>query len=323
MANGSVAIVVGALATIALFLSGCGGSGGGGGETHACVNTKFDIPTQSFSGTSSVTMDVGAIKEKVMGTESVMFDREKLNIRENSASSVTVNGTTVSVNMKAFFSLPKMLAAASIDMNVNGKKNNTCGYIDLSKMKNFPPAQQIKAGVDLLVQMMAAQMKCTGNDGTYDTFVMDEKIPNPNIPLPKNLSGLKGEIKEQMQCDKSFMLHSTSVTIDMTTPAQKIGNQTIPAQTIHEDVALTVDGGVAKPQGPTDADLDYSSWGKCTEVPPPSSLADFFKPSRSRAFDAVKLRHHDPKPSLFFGLVLGAVDEHLQKLSKPAVTEMV
>jgi hypothetical protein len=268
-------------------------------------------------------MDVGAIKEKVTGTQSVMFDREKLNIRENTASSTTVNGTTVSVNMKAFFSLTKMLAAASIDTTVNGKKNNTCGYIDLSKIKNFPPAQQMKAGVDMLIQMMAAQMKCTGNDGTYDAFVMDVKIPNPSIPLPKNLSGLKGEIKEEMQCDKSFMLHSTSVTIDMTTPAQKIGNQTIPAQTIHEDVALTVDGGVAKPQGPSDADLDYSSWGKCTEVTPPPNLAAFFKPSHYRAFDAVKLSHHDPKPSLFFGLVLGAVDEHLQKLSKPAVTEMV
>jgi len=318
MGNGTVAIAI-ALTVVALFLSGCGS---GGSESRACVNTKFDIPTQSFSGRSTVTMDAGPIKKTSEGTKRVMFDREKLNVRQDSATSVTANGVTVSVNMKEFVSISKMLGATSVDMTINGKKNSTCFYFDLSKVQDFPSAQQIKAGLDMAIQMIAEQMKCTGNDGFHDTFVWDEKIPNKDFPLPQNISGLEGEIKEQIQTDKNLMLHSTSATIDIKTPATKIENQTIPAQTSSEAVTLTVDEGAAKPQGPTDEDLDYSSWGECSEVDP--NLAGFFKPSCSDAwnlaFNAVSLGLHCPKPSLFFRLVVGTVDELLHK---PAITEMV
>lgn len=129
-------------------------------------------------------------------------------------------------------------------------------------------------------------MPCSSNDGTYDTFEVTETIPDPKIPV-KIPDGVTGKVAGKILCDKDLMLHSTSLTIDLNTPAKHIvvngTGHDVPAETTHVELSLPVDGGVGKSTGPSDADLDYSSWGKCAEIPwppPHGSIHAFFKEGR-------------------------------------------
>jgi hypothetical protein len=139
MASISVPLAA-ALATIALFLAGCG-KGSGDSKTYACSNTEIKFATQSFSGSATVSASLtmnGATKTKNFGgqaiTVGVKMDFDKLNVREDTSATVTVNGTTADVKVKAFVSIEKKLLAFDLEATVDGNKMSKCAYVDLSKV---------------------------------------------------------------------------------------------------------------------------------------------------------------------------------------------
>jgi hypothetical protein len=332
MVNG-VAPIVSALAAVALFLSGCGN--GGGGTTHTCVNKKIDIKTQSVTGKykGTAAIEKGMAPVSIEGTVGLKLDMEKINVRDDFTLDKAMD-KAMTVNEKSFVSVEKKLVAFSAEATFNGTKYSNCSFVDLSKMAKFPSTAEIKAILDTLVTALGEKMPCSSNDGTYDTFILDQKLANGKFdpplpfplpePVPKDISG---EFKENVQSTKDFMLHSSSTTFNVVTPAEKVNGTSIPPLNIQLQFDLTADGGAGKAEPPSDADLDYKSWGSCTEVKPPSTLQEFFQAARSSvlnnvpvarvAVEALKLHLHARKPSLATELVVTAVDMHLRQTSQP------
>jgi hypothetical protein len=294
MATISVGAIAAMLAAVALLLVGCGG-GGGGTTTTACLDsngdkTKFSLKTQSFEGTGSVTLVLNGsehIIDNGQATIGQKLDMEKLSIWENFSVSTKVKGMSVNVNLNAFLSADKKMAGVYVHVDNGTMKYENCSYAKLA-MEKVTPAQ-IKMMLGVAVSVLGKEMTCS-TDGTYDTWVLKEKIPDPRIPqkLLPFLVNVTGSLAQNIQYSKDSMLHSIAGTIDTKTPSKTINGTFIPAVTTHIEESLTVNGGSAKPEGPQDKDLDYTSWEtgslKCVEEKP-SSLKDFFKRSRDNAFN--------------------------------------
>merc|ERR1719401_2804446 len=107
--------------------------------------------------------------------------------------------------------------------------------------------------------------------------------------------------------------------IKLNTVPQRYGKQTIPGMDLQEDVQTTIDGGIAKPQGPSDTDLDYASWGKCTELKPHSNLQALFDIVRPSSLHKRTKAHHvrvhgsSPSPAqLLFAAILMQPEKAVQ-----------
>jgi len=274
------------LAGVAVVLQGCGGGGGGGGDSSTCMNFQMDVVTQSMTGTlagtSEITVEGKVIKAPLDGTVTEKLDMEKWNFRMDLTENVkeTIPGIPQEVNMKVeakvIFEALKQTGVVWYSMTnaTSGKVIKQSCMTKTSKEIPAPATLTLLWKSTILPKLQAAA-SCGGNDGTYDTWKFTKSIKNGSTPLPPPLpptpKGTTGTIVAQIAMDKNFLVHSLVSDVDMEVPAS--GTKSI----TKTHGALDVSKNVAS--GPTDKDLDYSTWGNCT----PSNeleIESFFMPAQ-------------------------------------------
>lgn len=171
---------------------------------------------------------------------------------------------------KMIFNAEKKVAVMKMDMS---------GAVNMSKctkvsFPTLPTPAAISAKIKTLVTAaLAKTFSCTGNDGTYDEWSMALTLPDPSVPIPANL--INGNMKETLKMDKTFVLHSATMTSSMNMSIPVPGpNGTSNITTVSETEEMSMTTSNARLGGPSIDDLDYSSWGDCKEVHPPNTTMD-------------------------------------------------
>jgi len=251
------------------------------------MNFQMDVVTQSMTGTlagtSEITVEGKVIKAPIDGTVTEKLDMEKWNFRMDLTENVkeTIPGIPKEVNMKVeakvIFEASKKTGVLWYSMTdvTSGKvvKQNCTTKTD----KEIPaPTTLTLLWKSMVLPKLQAAASCGGNDGTYDTWKFAKSIKNGSAPLPAPLppmpKGTTGTIVAEIAMDKNFLVHSLVSDVDMEVPASGTKSTT------KSHGALDVSKNEAS--GPTDKDLDYSTWGKCH----PSNeleMESFFMPAQS------------------------------------------
>jgi len=243
------------------------------------LNSKIDLVTQSV--TSATTIDIDgkgkgmALKEAGTGAGSQKIDMEKWTARIEQSVSMTVSvGPMPAMALK---SEVRMIVDASKKLVVvweevsnatSGKvMKHNCSAMTIAKM---PPPAELTMLWNTMKPMVQKFAKCGGNDGTYDTWNVDFEHKS-GTPWPMNIPGLPENIdlslNLELKMDKDYLLHSETAKASFQTEDIK-GSGPISAT---EKSTTSVSG--ASNAGPTDADLDYSTWGTCTAINPPAEQA--------------------------------------------------
>lgn len=284
-------LIVGAsLAGVAVVLQGCGGGGGGGGHSDTCMNFQMDVVTQNMAGYLSGTTEqnVGGIviKAPIDGTVTEGIDMEKWNFRmdlsENVKETIPIPGippqeVNMKVDAKVIFEAVKKTAVIWYSMtNVTSGKVIKHDCMTKTEEQIPPPATLTLLWKSMVLPKLQAAASCGGNDGTYDTWKFAKSIKNGSTPLPPPLppmpKGATGTITGEIAMDKNFLVHSLVSDIDMEVPASGKPSTTKSHGSL--DVSYN------KASGPTEKDLDYSTWGKCH----PSNeleIESFFMPAQA------------------------------------------
>jgi len=147
---------------------------------------------------------------------------------------------------------------------------HNCTAMTIAKM---PAPAQLTILWNTLKPIVQKLAKCGGNDGTYDTWNVDFEH-NSGTPWLMKIPGLPENIyvslNLELRMDKNYLLHSESTprgpNFLQTSDIKGLGS--ISAAELS---TTTVSG--ASNSGPTDADLDYSTWGTCTAINPPAEQA--------------------------------------------------
>lgn len=116
--------------------------------------------------------------------------------------------------------------------------------------------QQLKEKVDQARLMSDTVLQCKGNDGTFDSWQVNKAVAPPGL-LPPPPFAADAIIKS----DNAHRLKSISLT------AENIPRSAGPAAKTAE---IKGDFTPVSDDGPTAADLDYSTWGDCKSGGPPS-----------------------------------------------------
>merc|ERR550539_727609 len=178
----------------------------------------------------------------------------------------------------------------------------------------MPPPSQISTMLKALVATMSSKMKCTGNDGTYDSFVLSLTLPDPSIPVPGD--AVTGTMKETIKMDKDYILHSAGVSTNLKIKMPRNSSNS----TMMETEEMTMTTLNTKKGGPSDSDLDYSSWGDCKEIKPPPHTSDLLDVlAKSVSPHEIVLPHVISK-SLRFRLVMQAAQQAMDGATTDIVT---
>jgi hypothetical protein len=281
-------IIVPCLVAATIVLQGCGG----GGSTPApapvtqCVNPQIDVKSQSVTSTTKSAMTTYAanttIEEVIDGTTTTKIDMEQMNLYENTVStaSTTVSGehpisTDLKTELKIIVHVAKKVLVESYKVtNVTSGKIliANCSAMTVAAM---PPASEVsmlfKAVVVPKLQEVAS---CSHNDGTYDHYDMKIDFQAASLPggLLPQVSDVNVHGTETFLLDKDYVMHSATGKLKASAKLEGMGLETIDETT---DSTSTD----AKVGGPTAADLDYSSWGKCTLIPK-EDVSTFFQPTK-------------------------------------------
>lgn len=242
------------------------------------MNFQMDVVTQSMtgtlSGTTELTVEGTVIKAPIDGTVTEKVDLEKWNFRmdlsENVKEKIPIPGippqeVNMKVDAKVIFEALKKTAVIWYSMtNVTSGKVIKQDCMTKTEEKIPAPATLTLLWKSMVLPKLQAAASCGGNDGTYDTWKFAK-----SMPMPK---GATGTITGEIAMDKNFLVHSLVSDVDMEVPASG------KPSTTKSHGALDVSKNVAS--GPTEADLDYSTWGKCH----PSNeleIESFFMPAQA------------------------------------------
>lgn len=272
-------IVVPCLVATAIVLQGCGGGGsptpapGPSPVTHACVNAQIDVKSQSVTSTNkgTVTTKVANIttKEVIDGTSTVKMDMEQMSLYENSAHTVSMTTAGGPPGMEAI----DMKVEQKIILDVAKKvvvewtkvTNVTSGKVLLTNctaktIAAMPAvAEVVMMFKGFALPMLQKVATCSGNDGKYDHYDMKVDLTDVAIPGVKQVTDVNVHGMETILMDKDFVMHSTTGKLTVSAKMEGLGDITV-----DETTAMTATA--AKAGGPTAADLDWSSWGKCTPL---------------------------------------------------------
>lgn len=271
----------------AIALQGCGGGGPSPAPgpapapSGACKNPAIDLVTSSLTASTKLDVDVTVkgIKVTESGTSdgTTKIDMTAWNARIDETTTLTTDTGAMKVAMKIETKIivdveKKLLVEWVKATNATSGKvmEQNCSAITIAKM---PAPALITMAWNAIKGKMQQAAKCGGNDGTYDTwninFVHHKDDPLP-IPVP-NLPKVDLTVDMKIQMDANYLLHSESMTISMDSPDIEGSGP----MTVKETSTTTV--SQASATGPVAADLDYSSWGKCTAITPPGHefLNDF------------------------------------------------
>jgi len=249
------------------------------------MNFQMDVVTQSMkgklSGTSDTTVEGKVVQAPIDGTVTEKIDMEKWNLRMDLVETVKeslpgIPDVNMKVSAKVIFDASKQTGVLWYSMTnvTSGKVIKQDCKTKTSKEIPDPKTLTLLWKSAVLPKLQAAA-SCGGNDGTYDTWKFAKSITNGSTPLPPPLppvpKGTTGTLDMEMTMDKNFLVHSLVEDLNMEVPAsgQKTTTKTHGALDVSENVA----------SGPTDADLDYSTWGKCD----PSNeleIGSFFMPAQ-------------------------------------------
>jgi hypothetical protein len=275
----------------ATVLQGCGG--GSGQFSGACKNPAIDMVTSSLKSTTK--LDATATSKSVTTTQSQTqdssskIDLTSWNARIDGSSTISMKIDSPSLHMdmeqqtdeKMILDVEKKLLVVSIKTT-----NTTSGKVILQNcsaitIPQMPAPAEIGMAWNLMKGEMQKLFKCGGNDGTHDKWIIDfvhhkdDPSPIPGQSLPK----FDLTVDMEVQMDANYLVHSESMTMTMDMP--DIAGS---GESMKETETSTTDVTQASATGPSAADLDYSSWGKCTAITPPGHefLNDFrgFKKDR-------------------------------------------
>jgi len=226
------------------------------------------------SGKQSTTLKATATANGIVTTESgtitgdAKIDLSNFNARIDEAGTVEAKAGGMSQSIKTEEKI--ILNVAKKLIVIWTKQSNAtsgtvllqnCSALTIDKM---PSKIEFGLAFNVLKGVLQKAAVCKGNDGKYDTWdvSVDHKkddpwpAPIPGITLPP--MNLALDLKLKMDTD--YLLHSEVMHLHQ--------DSTINGTTtnITEDSTTTVTEPTAS--GPTDTDLDYSSWGTCTPIHP-------------------------------------------------------
>lgn len=267
----SAFVLMPCLVAAAIVLQGCGGGGSKpvpGPVTQACVNTQIDMRSQSITTTNKLTatVSVGPIttQEVLDGTATEKLDLEQMSFYENSKQTLSVTGTPLGdmdleVESKAILNVGKQLLVEWTKVT-NASSGTEIGTNCTAKtISAMPPVTEIVLAFKAIVLPQVQQLaKCIGNDGAYDHYDLkaDYEGPIPNFPKVTNVK-VQGSM--EIVLDKDFLMQSSTSQLDGSATVTDVGNIAVTEKSA--TVAPSSEAG-----GPTAADLDWSSWGKCTPL---------------------------------------------------------
>jgi len=255
------------LVAVGFVLEGCGG----GGST-TCLNSQVDLVSQSLAGTvtGSATVNVNKISQhqEINAAMSEKMDFEKFNYASSISMPVTTklpNGTTtmdMKVESKSVFRADQKTVTTWTKMTDN-KKGTVTTNCAKKTMASMPTVEVLATYFKMIKKTMQEKATCGGNDGTDDTWKVDQKFdgPIPAIPgLPVKVPpGITADVTIglTLKMDKDSLIHGGGVTMDVS------GSATATGMTMHviENSDLKISD--SKAGGPSDADLDVSGWGDC------------------------------------------------------------
>lgn len=261
-------VMLAAAVCATLLLHGCGGSDSSG---DPCVGKVFKLVSQRIEGSSQVDLTVTQpeqIKETIKAEQTVMLDLEKVNMYQSVKTQISIprNGTKEEMQLetKAIF---------------NAEKKEFVFYMK-QEGKSLPPLSECKVmdlvtvlpSPDLLSKLIATvllklqqNVKCTAVDGPNTVFNYSLAFPDPSMPLPVPLPpGTKVQVSVSgtYEMDKDNLLRSADVKEEAQTTFNNItADNTAKANFLVKS---------AQSGGPTEKDLDYSSWGNCSKISPDS-----------------------------------------------------
>jgi len=259
-------VVLGSAIALPIVLQGCGGS------HKSCVNSDFKLVSQSFSATSTVDMHISVSGPDVPSPSAIptqefkttfKLDVEKMNVY---AKSATQSSNETLQFMFIFDSGKKqMVEKHDITMSFPGNTNYTDKNCTIKRISTLPDPEVLSQCFQTATAFLSQKMTCTGNDGTYDQWELNMKIPDSSTPLPPMpppLQNVTEDMHYSWYVNKDRLFHKAITEVESSTPS--------PSQsgTIVEKIQGTtnVDSGVAAAGGPSAEDLDYSSWGECHEL---------------------------------------------------------
>jgi hypothetical protein len=289
-------IVVLCLVAATTVLQGCGGGGTstpGPAPKLECVNSQIDVVSQSRTSTSKTTSvsTTATItgKEVIDGTSTSKLDVDKMNLYENSVSTVTltVSGDSpipmpsidIKNEEKIIVNVAKKVITVWIKMtNVTSGKVllTNCSAVTIDAM---PPAELVsmifKGTVVPKLQEVAT---CSSNDGKYDHFDMNISFQSPTMPGLKTVTDVDVQGSETIFMDKDLVMHSAKGNLKLKATYEAQGLK-VPV-TVDESTEATA--SQAALGGPEPADLDYSSWGTCTpiHIPKGGDVTTLFQPTK-------------------------------------------
>jgi hypothetical protein len=231
----------------------------------ATVSVSIEMPTTTMSTTMVVS-----------GTFTEKLDLDMFNMYVEQATDVTMETpihADISTVMKSLLIAKdkKIVNYAKVTNKTNGKTlMQKCTVMNVSQM---PEPAQLSVMLQVLMVTMRKSISCGGNDGTYDTWKVDKSYNGPIPPIPgippTNISSVSGSVSAEVAMTKDSLMHMAKTEVSAKA-VDKGGKSS------SFDVDLDMEVSDAKSGGPSPADLDYSSWGKCEPVVPPVDVDHLF-----------------------------------------------
>jgi len=252
------------LVAVGFVLEGCGGGG-----SSTCVNSQVDLVSQSLAGTVTGSATVNLLnhsqKQEINSAMSEKMDFEKFNYASSISMPVTTklpDGTTMDmkVESKSVFRADQKTVVTWTKMTDN-KKGTVTTNCTKKTFATLPTPEVLANDFKMIKKIMQEKATCAGNDGTDDTWKVDQQYDGPIPPIPglpvKVPPGTTADVKFDLtlKMDKDSLIHGGGVSMDVS------GSTT--GQTMHVIESSDLKISDSKAGGPSDADLDVSGWGDC------------------------------------------------------------
>lgn len=246
-----VVAVGSSVAALAAVLQGCGG--GGNADYQSCLNSQPRLKTQSATG--KITGHEDSTDPEAAGSfdfdASIVskWDFEKFNVFFD--LDAKVKGTDDKhYNVKFLFIINIAKREIVVKIHIDGQQS-TCFRKSLPLVVTPELVKHVFDGTVLPTMQKLAT--CGGNNGKLDYWKYDVTLHGP---LP-GTGDVTGEFTEHLEikADKDVMIHEIAgwETAHIEKPRKF---------DVNANVDVKYDSIV--PSGPSDSDLDWSKWGKCT-----------------------------------------------------------
>lgn len=317
------AAVVAGVSSAAIFLHGCG-SGGGSSAEEPCHNAQFQLVSQSWDSNSVFNVKVSS--------PSIPGGGQAQDLLLDMTEKIDVDNVNVYAQVDTAFELPdkdghKTPIQLSEQMIFNAAKKEVVMKVTFSgkeappllsncskiSIPSLPSPSQLSKMLKVIATSMGSKMKCS-SDGTYDSWDVSLTLPDESVSIPQNY--VTGTMKETMKLDKDGVLQSATVHTDL---HMNVPNGTSWINTTEtEDMAMTTSNG--KLGGPTDSDLDYSSWGECSEIKPPPHANQYMRELSKSLGPHESFLPHMLSKSMFARAVVQAAEQGMHDSTSELVT---